>query len=129
MPYFLISILCSLCYSAFGKSWKNLELGQTYRLTQSFKLRQIERSGSQIFFVTGDDYHLKEIIPKEISGPSRRLYVFDLKKCPGRDMKTEMDIISIKDTSPTVEISAQLDDCELNIYLGSKDLIHTSLFE
>ena len=38
------------------------------------------------------------------------LFRFDYKNCPGSDMKTDMEIIPVKNTSPVVEVGAQLEN-------------------
>ena len=45
-------------------------------------------------------------------------------------MKTEMEIIAVKNTAPVVEVGAQLEEnCMLEIFIENRDLMTDSLFE
>jgi hypothetical protein len=44
-------------------------------------------------------------------------------------MGTEMEIIPVKNTSPMVEVGAQLENCSLEIFIEKKDLMSASFFE
>ncbi len=119
-------ILFSL--SAFSVDWYNLEPAKTYQLKQSFQLPQTERSSSKLDFTKGEEFVLREISPLDMINVI--LYHFDYKNCPGPAMQTEMEIIPVQATSPVVEIGAQLEEkCDLLIFIESKDLMTSSLFE
>jgi hypothetical protein len=123
MRLFLGSILIS--FNLFAAHWSNLETNTHYKLTQNFQLPQIERSGARQDFSKGDDLLLKEITSLDMI--SVQLYEFEYKKCPGPAMKTDMEIISVQETSPVIEVGAQLENCVLSIYVETKD-IHTKSF-
>ena len=127
MRLFFISLLFS--FSAFAANWSELFPGKSYSLFQSFQLKQLERSGSLLDFTKGDLFALKEIIPLSMPGALLNLYIFDYPKCPGTDMETDMEIIAVKGSSPLVEVGAFVEECELRIYLETKDFNRKSLFE
>jgi hypothetical protein len=123
----LILGLIFLSFSLYAAEWNDLEMDQKYTLTQSFQLPQIERSGSLVDFIQGEEVVLKEIIALDMI--KVMLLKFDYKNCPGPDMKTDMEIIPVKNTAPVVEVGAQLEKCSLEIFIESKDLMSTSFFE
>jgi hypothetical protein len=125
MRIFVGLMLISL--NLFAAEWNDLEMDQKYTLTQSFQLPQIERSGSLVDFLQGEEVVLKEIIALDMI--KVMLFKFDYKNCPGADMKTDMEIIPVKNTAPVVEVGAQLEKCSLEIFIESKDLMSTSFFE
>lgn len=127
MRLFLLVFLIS--FSALASNWEDLEVGSTYKLTQSFQLPQTERSGSLLDFMKGEQVTLKEVIPMNV-GFALMLYVFDYKNCPGKDMEADMEIIPVAGTNPLVEAGALLNkNCELNVYIETKDYYSKSLFE
>lgn len=126
MRLFLIGVLIS--FNAMALSWTSLEVGNKYRLNQSFQLKQVERSGSLLDFRRGERLHLKEIVPLSAPGVMLTLYVFHPARCPGEELVTEMEVLEVKGTSPLVELGAQFEKCELNVYLENKDLYSKSLF-
>jgi hypothetical protein len=107
--------------------WNDLEIKQKYRLTQTFQLPQLERSGSLVDFMEGEEVVLTEIVGLDMIKVV--LFKFDYKNCPGQEMKTDMEIIPVKNTSPVVEVGAQLENCTLEIFIENKDLMSTSFFE
>jgi hypothetical protein len=112
----------------FAANWSDLEEKTKYKLTQSFQLSQIERSGSVLDIMKGETFVLKEITGLDMINVS--LFIFEYKNCPGRAMKTEMEIISVNNTHPVVEIGAQLmEGCKLEIFIENKDLMTNSFFE
>lgn len=125
---FLIGLLFSFSALAATK-WSDLESGKTYKLAQSFQLPQLERSGSLVDFVKGQKYKLKEIVPLSMPGALLTLYIFDFTNCPGKEMATDMEIIPVKGSTPLVEVGAQVEDCEINMYIETKDQYNKSLFE
>lgn len=127
MRLFFLGLL--IAFNAFATDWSDLEVGQSYKLNQSFQLKQLERSGSLLDFSKGDELTLTALIPLSIPGASLALYIFDFKNCPGREMKTDMDIIPVNNTSPLVEVGAQVEECELNVFLELKDYYSASLFQ
>ncbi len=127
MKFLIMALLLSS--SLFASTWDELDTKATYKLSQSFQLPQTERSGSILELVKGEKFELKEIVPLEIPGALLTLFIFDYSNCPGIEMKTEMEIIPVNDTSPKVEVGALIEKCELQIYLETKDLDSNSLFE
>ncbi len=123
----LILGLLFLSFSVHAAEWNDLEMDQKYTLTQSFQLPQIERSASLVDFLEGEEVVLKDIIALDMI--KVMLFKFDYKNCPGPDMKTDMEIIPVKNTAPVVEVGAQLEKCSLEIFIESKDLMSTSFFE
>jgi hypothetical protein len=125
----LLFAVILLTTQAFATDWSDLEVGKTYKLTQSFQLKQTERSGSMLDIVAGQKVELRALIPLSIPGASLALYIFDYKKCPGPEMKTEQEIIPVNNTNPLVEAGVLLDtSCELNVYIELKDYYANSLF-
>ena len=71
---------------------------------------------------------LKEVIGLDMINVS--IYRLQYKNCPGPAMKTEMEIIAVKNTAPMVEVGAQLEEnCMLEIFIENRDLMTDSLFE
>lgn len=127
MKFFIL--LLFLSHSLLASTWDQLDTKATYKLSQSFQLPQSERSGSILELVKGQRFELKEIVPLEIPGALLTLFIFDYTNCTGIEMKTEMEIIPVNNTSPKVEVGALVEKCELQIYLETKDLDTNSLFE
>lgn len=124
----LLIILLVISFNALAVDWTELEDGKEYKITQDFQLSQLERSGSKLDIKRGDNVQLNETVA--LSAINVMLYIFDYKNCPGPAMTTDMEIIPVQETSPVVEIGAQLEEkCELNIYIETKDLMSNSLFE
>lgn len=119
--------LALISFNAFAINWNDLTEGKSYRTAQKFSLKQTERSHSMFDVPRGQRVTLKEIVP--LSSAPVALYVFDYKNCPGPALSTIMEIITVERTRPVVEIGAQLDNCELNIYVETKDLGARALFE
>jgi hypothetical protein len=119
--------LLLISFNLLASDWSDLEEKQKYILTQSFQLPQLERSGSFMEFTAGDEVVLSEIIGLDTINVV--LFKFNYKKCPGPEMKTEMEIIPVKNTSPVVEVGAQLENCSLEIFIETKDLMTASFFE
>ena len=114
-------------FNLFATEWNDLEIKQKYKLTQSFQLPQVERSGSLVDLMAGEEVVLNEIVGLDMINVV--LLRFEYKNCPGLAMKTEMEIIPVKNTSPVVEIGAQLENCTLEIFIENKDLMSNSFFE
>lgn len=119
--------LMAMSFNIFATEWNDLEIQGKYKLTQSFQLPQNERSGSFVDFMAGEQVVLREVIGLDMIRVV--LYKFDYKNCPGLEMKTDMEIIPVKNTSPMVEVGAQLEKCSLEVFIENKDLMTTSLFE
>jgi hypothetical protein len=125
MRFLVLLVLVS--FNALAADWSELEIGQNYKLQQEFKLPQVERSGSLQDFIKGDEIVLKDIVPLDMV--SVIIYEFDYKKCPGPEIKTEMEIIPVQETSPVIEIGAQLENCTLSIFIETKDISTKSFIE
>lgn len=126
----LIGLLVLMSSHAFAADWSDLEVGTTYKLTQSFPLKQLERSGASVDVQKGQAVSLKEIVPLAVPGFPMNLYIFNYEACPGPSMITDQEIIPVDHTSPLVEVGVELlENCELNVYLETKDLYSNSLFE
>jgi len=125
MRLFLGLLLVSI--KVFAADWNDLEVRHKYQLTQSFQLPQLERSSALIDLIKGDKVVLSEIVGLDTINVV--LFKFDYKNCPGRSMKTEMEIIPVNNTAPVVEVGAQLQNCSLEIFIETKDLMSASFFE
>ena len=119
--------LLLISFNLLASDWTDLEEKQKYILTQSFQLPQLERSGSFMEFTVGDEAVLSEIIGLDTINVV--LFKFNYINCPGPEMKTDMEIIPVKNTSPVVEVGAQLENCSLEIFIETKDLMRASFFE
>ena len=117
----LIGLLL-ISFNAFATDWNDLEIDQKYTLQQSFQLPQIEKNKSLIDLMEGEAVVLKEIIGLDMINVS--LFKFEYKNCPGVEMKTDMEIIPVKNTSPVVEVGAELEQCMLEIFIENKDLMN-----
>ena len=126
----LVGFMLLISFSAFAKDWSDLEIGSTYKITQSFSLKQLERSGSSVEIEKGQSVVLKDMVSVAVPGYPLYLYIFDYKSCPGPAMKTDQEIIPVNETSPLVEVGVELEEqCELNVFLEVKDFYTNSLFE
>lgn len=120
--------LMLVSFNLFAANWNELEEKTQYKLTQSFQLPQIERSGSLLDVIKGESFLLTEVTGLDMINVS--LFIFEYKNCPGRSMKTDMEIIPVNNTSPVVEIGAQVvEGCKLEIFIENKDLMTNSFFE
>ena len=125
----LFIALFLISFSAFATTWENLRPGQDYKLTQSFEL-PIYRQNSMMSFMKGEGVYLKAVEPLAIPGGFNMfLYIFDYKNCPGPQMETELEIVEVENTSPVVKAGAQLEKCELNVYIEMKDYYKESFFK
>jgi hypothetical protein len=125
----LFLLLALVSFSAFATDWSDLEAGNSYKLNQSFQLPQLERSGSLLEFTKGEKYLLSEILPVDVPGYPLMLYIFKYTNCPGPAMKTDMEIVEVETTSPVVKVGMQVEACEINMYIETKDYYSKSLFE
>ncbi len=126
MRLFIGLMLVSL--NLFAANWSELEEKTQYKLTQSFQLPQIERSGALLNLMKGEKFVLTQITGLDMINVS--LFVFEYINCPGKSMKTDIEIIPVNNTSPVVEIGAQVTvGCKLEIFIENKDLISNSFFE
>jgi len=108
--------------------WNDLELEQPVKITQSIRLKQLQRAGTYLDIILGQNFVLRDIIG--LDSVKVVMFKFDYKNCPGHQMVTDMEIIPVKNTSPVVEIGAQLtENCKLEIFIETKDLMTTSFFE
>jgi hypothetical protein len=114
-------------FNLWATDWNDLEISTKYKLTQHFKLSQIERSGSELNLSKGEDFILKDIIALDMINVS--LYQFTYNNCPGVDLITELEIIPVEETYPVIEIGAQVEKCVLEVFVESKDLMTKSFFE
>lgn len=127
MRLFLFLTLFSI--PAFAATWEELTPGRYYKLTQSFQLPQLERSGSLLDFMKGDEHFLKDVVPLHIPGFPMFVYVFKYTDCPGVDLATDMEIVEVDSTRPVVKVGTQVEACELNMYIEAKHFYQNSLFE
>jgi len=124
----LFLLLSLISFNVFAIDWNDLEDGSNYKLIQGFSLPQLERSGSILEVMPGDQVVLAETVPLDMINVV--LYIFDYKNCPGPQMLTDMEIIPVNGTSPVVEIGAQLEkNCKLHVYIETRDLMSNSFFE
>ncbi len=124
----LLIALLLVSSNALAIDWYNLEAYQDLKVTQSFQLKQQISSGSILEIVEGQKFTLNEIVGLDMINVT--LFKLHYKNCPGPAMVTDMEIIPVKNTSPVVEIGAQLtQNCILEIFIESKDLMTESFFE
>lgn len=120
-------LLLLVSFNAMAVDWNALTKGRTYTLTQDFSLKQLERSGALLEFTKGEKLVFKEGVP--LGAVPVMLYIFNYKNCPGPALATDMDLIPVNGTNPVVEVGAQVENCELNIYIENKDVASNSFFE
>ena len=125
MRLFIGLILVS--FNLFAADWNDLAIQEKYTLTQSFQLPQTERSSSLIDIMQGDEVILDEVIGLDMIKVT--LFRFNYLNCPGVDLKTEMEIIAVNNSTRMVEVGALLEKCSLEIYIENKDLMSNSFFE
>lgn len=121
----ILILLASLfAFSAHAGIWNDLEIDQNYKLGQSFELPVIEGNLSSVKISEGEEVILKDIVPLDMINVV--LFLFDYKNCPGQNVKTDMEIIPVHN----VEIGALLEkECQLEIYLETRDIYSESLFK
>lgn len=125
MPLLLGLLLLS--GNLLATSWNELTINRTYKVTQPFQLRQIERSQALLDINAGDKVYLSGI---SHMGMGVSLYTFDYLNCPGNMMATLMEIIPVQESSPVVEIGAQLKIyCRLEIYIETRNFWSQSIFK
>lgn len=127
--FFAFMLVSFNLYAAGNVSWYDFEYNQKTKLTQSIQLKQLhERSGSLIEIKQGDGFVLRNAMG--LGSLNVVLFTFDYLNCPGPQMRTDMEIIPVKNTYPVVEIGAQLtQNCKLEIFVENKDLMTKSFFE
>jgi len=124
---FLLMMLSLAVTQVNASTWLNLQESKNYQLTQNISLPQTERSGSLLGLSQSDVFLLKSI---ERSSDNLMVYTFGQSVCPGPQMRTDLEIIPVQETSPMVEIGAQfIEDCELKIFISDQDLHSTSIFK
>lgn len=117
-----------LSFHVMSATWTDLEEDKTYQLNQEFTLPQTIRSGSLQHFMKGEKFKLKEMT--SLGSLRLMVYTFQYMNCPGKEMQTELEIIPVQGSNPMVEVGAQLKtDCELEVYVETRDLTYNSLFE
>lgn len=125
MRFLILSFL--FAFNAFAAEWNELEMGKSYKLIQNFQLQQIERSEALLDFSKGDSVVLKEV--NSLDTIKVMVYVFAYDKCPGTELKTDMKIIPVQGTAPMIEVGAELANCNLSLYIETKDIYSKSLIE
>lgn len=125
MRLLIMSYLISL--SAMATDWHEMAPGKSYKLSQSFALTQRERSSSMIDLSRGERLVLKEVMSLSLPGTSLSLYIFNYPKCSGREMTTDVEMIPVAGSD--AEVGTQLEDCEINMYIETKDLYSKSFFK
>ncbi len=124
----LILFLLLVSFNVLAGEWNDLEISNEYKINQSFPLRQLGPSSSSLDIVEGETFILNDIIG--LDPINVVLYEFEYKNCPGQAIKTDMEIIAVKNTSPVVEVGAQLEEnCKFQVFIENKDLMSESFFE
>lgn len=126
----LFFVLLLFSFNSWGAvEWASLKKGQTYELSQSFKLAKYDGSTEFLEFKMGDRVELLEVLPLDIAFPVIA-YIFKYQNCSSPEASTALEIIPVQGTSPVVEIGAQLESgCELTFYNETKDSFYSSIFE
>lgn len=128
MRLFLALLLIS--FSAVATTWDDLELGKSYKLTQSFQLPIKANRNSLLDIMKGEEVTYVEQVPIYIPGNALVLFLFNYKNCPGPQMTTDLELVPVQGTDPVVEVGASVQEgCELNVYVEAKDYYTQSLFE
>lgn len=124
-----IAVIFLFSFNLLASEWAHLEIGRTYKLNQSFELPIMgERSRPSLSLLKNEKFKLKDIMGLDMLRVS--LFSFEFLNCPGYQLKTDMEIIPVKSTSPVVEVGAQLEiNCKLEVFIENKDLMTKSLFE
>jgi len=124
----ILSLMLLISTQAYAVEWNDLEIGETYNLSQSFSLPQVERSQSLIDLTAGEQFTVTDVVPLDMINVV--LYELNYHNCPGPEMKTEMEIIPVQGTSPVVEIGALLEkECNLQIFIETRDILSNSFFQ
>jgi hypothetical protein len=121
-------LMMMVAFNVFATDWSELEIGTKYKISQSFPLPQLGPSRSSIDIMAGEEFILKDVIGLDMIHVS--LFQFQYLNCPGPSLKTDMEIIPVKNTTPVVEVGAQLEEnCKFEVFIENKDLMTHSLFE
>ncbi len=126
MRIFLFLLLVSS--NLIAAEWNDLEVSSEYKIKQSFPLRQLGPNSSNLDIMEGEKFILNDIIG--LDSINVVLFELEYKNCPGQAMKTDMEIIAVKNTSPVVEVGAQLEEnCKFQVFIENKDMMSESFFE
>ncbi|GEM_PF-6135080 len=121
MRSLLVLLAIVLSSQVYAGNWNDLEIGQDYTLNQEIQLISNSPSNGQFHILAGTKLNLTDLIPLDMI--SVLLYQFSLPGCPGNDFETQMEIIPVQETSPLVEIGAQVaSNCKLEIFIETKDI-------
>ncbi len=125
MRSLLVLFVVVFSSQVFASSWNDLEIGQDYTLSQELNLKF--KSNNDVFNIpSGTAVNLYDMLPLDMINVV--LYQFKLPKCPVNDFETEMEIIPVQETSPLVEIGAQVaSNCLLEIFIETKDIYSSSI--
>jgi hypothetical protein len=121
-------VLFVLVFSSqvFASSWNDLEIGEGYTLKQELTLVSNSPGQSQFHIPAGTKLVHSDLFPLDMI--SVMLYQFKLPNCPGNDFETQMEIIPVQETSPLVEIGAQVaSNCLLEIFIETRDIYSSSI--
>lgn len=126
MRLFILLLFVSL--NVMAVEWNDLEVSSEYKINQSFPLRQLGPSSSYLDIMEGEKFKLNDIIG--LDSINVVLFELEYKNCPGQAIKTDMEIIAVKNTSPVVEVGAQVEEnCKFQVFIENKDLMSESFFE
>ncbi|HXH32078.1 MAG TPA: hypothetical protein VNJ01_14815 [Bacteriovoracaceae bacterium] len=121
--FFLLLLSCN----AFSSEWADLVENDEYKIVQKISLPVLGSNATIVELTPGDKFKLREIYALSMGVVA---YSFVAKKCPGRSVRTEMEIIPVQQTNPVIEIGVQLEkECELNIFIEGQDTWTPSIFE
>ncbi len=126
MRLFILLLFVSL--NVMAVEWNDLEVSSEYKINQSFPLRQLGPNSSYLDIMEGEKFKLNDIIG--LDSINVVLFELEYKNCPGQAIKTDMEIIAVKNTSPVVEVGAQVEEnCKFQVFIENKDLMSESFFE
>ncbi|MGE3609652.1 MAG: hypothetical protein AB7I27_08705 [Bacteriovoracaceae bacterium] len=129
MKLFILAF--GLSFAALASNWSELEIGETYKLTQNFQLPILERSHSIMDFSKGDELYLKDKVVLPIPGHTMIKFIFAYPSCPGPQIQSDTVVVKVDGTAaPVVRTVIGLEEnCELAFYLEGIYFNRESIFE
>jgi hypothetical protein len=121
MKNLLLSFITFSTFQVFALDWYEFDLDKTYTLEKEIRFQK-----ENIILQVGDQFKLRDIIGLSINVS---IFQFDVKKCPGPNLITELIIIdpTLMFNDPSVGVQLQK-SCLLEVYVEMKDIFSKSLF-
>ncbi|MBC7386347.1 MAG: hypothetical protein H7301_09345 [Cryobacterium sp.] len=126
--FFGVFIFCAGAFAQTPLSshldWNVLSPSDDVTLDQALLLR--DSRGANVVVESGSAYRVREVIGLEIPAV---LYTFEAEKCAHPGVTTEMELILPEEGTSQAEVGVTYGpNCDLSIYVETKDLLTPSFF-